>query len=270
MSTVAVPATADVVRRRQPISTRCSPTTTPGWCGRSRWSPATRRSAADAVQEAFVKAHLKWRKISRYDDPIGWVRRVAINQIRDGHRRHERKNRALRRLAVAASDGHRTARARRVRAPAGGAAQPAAGGDRPVLRRRALDRRDRGRPRHRRGIGEITPARRPPAPQAAARGRAIMSDFEPFDDDLAVALRHRAPDIGTTALGTATPTTPCSPEPAGSVAVALRSPGARRSPPSSPVACSCSTATRRTRWHRRPHRRLRSLPRRRPRRRRPR
>ena len=55
--------------------------------------------AADAVQEAFGKAHLKWRKISRYDDPIGWVRRVAINQIRDAHRRHERKNRALRRLA---------------------------------------------------------------------------------------------------------------------------------------------------------------------------
>jgi RNA polymerase sigma-70 factor (ECF subfamily) len=56
--------------------------------------------AADAVQEAFVKAHLKWRKISRYDDPIGWVRRVAINQIRDAHRRRERKNRALRRLAA--------------------------------------------------------------------------------------------------------------------------------------------------------------------------
>lgn len=29
-----------------------------------------------------------------------------------------------------------------------------------------------------------------------------MNDFEPFDDDLAVALRRRAPDIGTTALGT--------------------------------------------------------------------
>src|SRR5262245_60677889 len=56
--------------------------------------------AADAVQEAFVKAHLKWRKIGRYDDPIGWVRRVAINQIRDAHRRHERKNRAVRRLAT--------------------------------------------------------------------------------------------------------------------------------------------------------------------------
>lgn len=58
-----------------------------------------RETAADAVQEAFVKAHLRWRRISRYDDPIGWVRRVAINQIRDGHRRSARKDRALLRLA---------------------------------------------------------------------------------------------------------------------------------------------------------------------------
>jgi RNA polymerase sigma-70 factor (ECF subfamily) len=56
-------------------------------------------AAADAVQEAFVRAHLRWRTISRYDDPIGWVRRVAINQIRDGHRRRVRKDRALLRLA---------------------------------------------------------------------------------------------------------------------------------------------------------------------------
>ena len=56
-------------------------------------------TAADAVQEAFVKAHLRWRRISRYDDPVGWIRRVAINQIRDGHRRTARKDRALLRLA---------------------------------------------------------------------------------------------------------------------------------------------------------------------------
>ena len=30
-----------------------------------------------------------------------------------------------------------------------------------------------------------------------------MSDFEPFDDELGTALRHRARDMGTTALGTA-------------------------------------------------------------------
>jgi RNA polymerase sigma-70 factor (ECF subfamily) len=57
-------------------------------------------SAADAVQEAFVKAHLRWRKVGGYDDPIGWVRRVAINQLRDGHRRSSRKERALARLAT--------------------------------------------------------------------------------------------------------------------------------------------------------------------------
>ncbi len=56
-------------------------------------------TAADAVQEAFVKAHLRWRKVSRYEDPVGWVRRVAINQIRDGHRRATRKDRALTRLS---------------------------------------------------------------------------------------------------------------------------------------------------------------------------
>lgn len=57
-----------------------------------------RELAADAVQEAFVKAHLRWRKISRYDDPIGWVRRVAINRLRDEHRRSTRKLRAIERL----------------------------------------------------------------------------------------------------------------------------------------------------------------------------
>jgi RNA polymerase sigma-70 factor, ECF subfamily len=56
-------------------------------------------TAADAVQEAFVKAHLRWRRISRYDDPVGWVRRVAINQLRDDHRRRGRKQRALAKLA---------------------------------------------------------------------------------------------------------------------------------------------------------------------------
>ena len=61
-----------------------------------------REQAADAVQEAFVKAHVRWRRIGRYDDPVGWVRRVAINQVRDEHRRAGRKRRALARLAARA------------------------------------------------------------------------------------------------------------------------------------------------------------------------
>lgn len=73
----------------------------------------SREAAADAVQEAFVKAHLKWRTVQRYDDPVGWIRRVGINKLRDDHRRHGRKERAVERLkadtrpeTVEWSDGH--------------------------------------------------------------------------------------------------------------------------------------------------------------------
>lgn len=58
----------------------------------------SQEAAADAVQEAFVKAHLHWRRIQRYDDPVGWIRRVAINKLRDDHRRRGRKDRAVERL----------------------------------------------------------------------------------------------------------------------------------------------------------------------------
>ncbi len=56
--------------------------------------------AADAVQEAFVRAHVRWRRLRRYEDPVGWIRRVAINLLRDQHRRSKRKDRALARLAA--------------------------------------------------------------------------------------------------------------------------------------------------------------------------
>jgi RNA polymerase sigma-70 factor (ECF subfamily) len=58
----------------------------------------SQEAAADAVQEAFVKAHLHWRRIHRYDDPVGWIRRVAINKLRDEHRRQGRKERAVERM----------------------------------------------------------------------------------------------------------------------------------------------------------------------------
>jgi RNA polymerase sigma-70 factor (ECF subfamily) len=49
--------------------------------------------AYDAVQEAFVQAVVHWRKISRYDDPLAWIRRVAINR---GHnRRRSRRRQAM-------------------------------------------------------------------------------------------------------------------------------------------------------------------------------
>lgn len=35
--------------------------------------------ARDLVQEAFCRAYGRWSKISTYEDPLGWVRRVAWN-----------------------------------------------------------------------------------------------------------------------------------------------------------------------------------------------
>lgn len=62
----------------------------------------SQETAADAVQEAFVKAHLHWRRVQRYDDPVGWIRRVAINKLRDEHRRSGRKERAMEKLQAEA------------------------------------------------------------------------------------------------------------------------------------------------------------------------
>lgn len=56
--------------------------------------------AADAVQEAFVKAHLHWWRIKRYEDPVGWIRRVAINRLRDLHRHTTREDKAIQRLGA--------------------------------------------------------------------------------------------------------------------------------------------------------------------------
>lgn len=35
--------------------------------------------AQDLVQEAFCRAFARWSRVSRYDDPLAWVRRVAWN-----------------------------------------------------------------------------------------------------------------------------------------------------------------------------------------------
>ena len=58
-----------------------------------------REVAADAVQEAFTKAFVRWSRVSRLDDPPGWIRHVALNKIRDHYRKAERGKRAVARLA---------------------------------------------------------------------------------------------------------------------------------------------------------------------------
>ena len=55
-------------------------------------------AAADAVQDAFVQAHRHWDKVVGLESPIGWVRHVALNRIRNQHRGRQRQDEALPRL----------------------------------------------------------------------------------------------------------------------------------------------------------------------------
>ena len=48
-------------------------------------------SAADSVQEAFLAADRRWRRVVGYGDPAGWVRRVAVNRLLNGRRNDRRR-----------------------------------------------------------------------------------------------------------------------------------------------------------------------------------
>jgi|WetSurMetagenome_2_1015567.scaffolds.fasta_scaffold358907_1 RNA polymerase sigma-70 factor, ECF subfamily len=54
-----------------------------------------REVAADAVQEAFARLVRGWSHLARYQDPAGWVRRVALNQILDDRRSSSRQAKYL-------------------------------------------------------------------------------------------------------------------------------------------------------------------------------
>jgi RNA polymerase sigma-70 factor (ECF subfamily) len=55
-------------------------------------------AAEDATQEAFAQAWVRWSRISRYDNPGAWVRRVAINRLRNAHRSRLRGEAAIQRM----------------------------------------------------------------------------------------------------------------------------------------------------------------------------
>ena len=56
--------------------------------------------AHDAAQEAFVRAYARWWRIGHYREPAAWVRRVAVNVVRDQHRKNVTRDQALPRLAA--------------------------------------------------------------------------------------------------------------------------------------------------------------------------
>ncbi len=54
----------------------------------------------EAVQDAFIRANTRWRRVGRYDSPAAWVRRVAINRLKDHRRSAFRRAAAETRAAV--------------------------------------------------------------------------------------------------------------------------------------------------------------------------
>ena len=60
-----------------------------------------REVAADCVHDAFERAFVRWRRVSRLDDPVAWIRHVAVNRMRDHFRKVERGGRAVARLRAA-------------------------------------------------------------------------------------------------------------------------------------------------------------------------
>ncbi len=67
-----------------------------------RASGATDEVAADAAQEAFIRAFPRWWRLRHYQNPAAWVQRVAINVSRDLLRSEKRYERALTDLEVEA------------------------------------------------------------------------------------------------------------------------------------------------------------------------
>lgn len=55
-------------------------------------------TAEDLVQEAFITAHRRWDRVSQYDSPQAWVRRVLINRATSLRRRLTAEERAVRRV----------------------------------------------------------------------------------------------------------------------------------------------------------------------------
>ncbi len=50
--------------------------------------------AEDALQTAFAKAYAAWRRVCRADDPVSYVRRIAVNAAIAQHRKAFRRREA--------------------------------------------------------------------------------------------------------------------------------------------------------------------------------
>src|SRR3546814_17888485 len=67
--------------------------------GRLTLVAGSRGVAEDAVQEAFVRLLPTWSRVSRFEDPSAWVRRVAYNILLARQRAPGRASRLLERFS---------------------------------------------------------------------------------------------------------------------------------------------------------------------------
>lgn len=58
----------------------------------------SRQVAEEAVAEAFVRAYVRWPRVSAMESPTGWIYRVAMNLLRRHWRRERLEQRLLNRL----------------------------------------------------------------------------------------------------------------------------------------------------------------------------
>ncbi len=81
-----------------------------------------REQARDIAQDAFVQLFTRWRRISQYEQPEAWVRRVGIRMAMRSVRRERLRPRLERELDVASLPKPPTGRGRPVllRGSAGG------------------------------------------------------------------------------------------------------------------------------------------------------
>jgi RNA polymerase sigma-70 factor (ECF subfamily) len=61
----------------------------------------SRHEAEEAVQDAFVRLMGKWSRVSRYDDPEAWLRKVALGIVSNRRRKARNGIRAAFRLGPA-------------------------------------------------------------------------------------------------------------------------------------------------------------------------
>lgn len=61
---------------------------------------ATDHVAAEATQEAFVRAYQRWWRLSHYQNPAAWVQRVALNYRTDLQRQDRRQSNLVTTMAV--------------------------------------------------------------------------------------------------------------------------------------------------------------------------